>query len=55
MTDTLRRIKNAALSNARAEHALLMLRLADGVWYDKIGYRIGELERDIAAYSAELA
>ena len=55
MTNTLRRIKASLLSKAQSEHVNLILQLADGVGYDKIGYRIWELERDIAAYSAELA
>jgi hypothetical protein len=54
MTNTMRRIKVASREEAKTEHAHLMARLARGVTYDKIGYRIHELERDISAYTAEL-
>lgn len=54
MTDRIRKIANELRDRAITERATILARLGRGAGYDKIGYHLFELDRDIKAYSEQL-
>jgi hypothetical protein len=56
MTNTMRRITTSLLNKAQAEHESLQQKLEEGrCKYTDVAYRLVELDRNIAVWTAELA
>jgi ribosomal protein L29 len=55
MSNTARRITTRLLTEAQAEYTHLRMCLQTGSKYENLGFRMIELKRDIASYSAQLA